>query len=159
PDPNAGNPGRHVTIDPEFRTVAAIGSYVADGTLGGNRAWAAAIATYTAGCGNGVVEGGEQCDDGANNGTSGDCCNTDCTFTAAGTQCRAAADLCDVAETCTGSSSTCPADGFASSGTVCRAAADDCDLADTCAGASVSCPAAAIQPAGTAWADDRHLAS
>src|SRR5438132_11542779 len=34
-DPNAGNPGRHVTIDPEFRTVAATGSYAADGTLGG----------------------------------------------------------------------------------------------------------------------------
>src|SRR5207247_11023661 len=60
-DPNAGNPGRHVTIDPEFRTVAATGSYAADGTLGAPRLWAAAIATYTAGCGDGVADGSAQC--------------------------------------------------------------------------------------------------
>src|SRR5437899_4587907 len=41
----------------------------------------------------------------------------------AGTTCRATAGACDVAETCTGTSSTCPADGFASSSTVCRGAA------------------------------------
>src|SRR3989442_2929419 len=153
-DPNAGSPGHHVTIDPEFRTVTATGSYFADGTLGGQRLWAAAIATYTAGCGNGIVEGGEQCDDGANNGTTGDCCNTDCTFVAAGTQCRAAAGVCDVAETCTGSSTPCPADGLAASRPVCRAAVNECDLAETCTGTSVSCPADAVQPAGTACTDD-----
>src|SRR5213593_1963959 len=81
-DPNAGAPGRHVTIDPEFRTVTATGSYAADAILGAPRLWAAAIPTYTAGCGNGTVEGAEQCDDGPNNGTSGSCCNTDCTFEA-----------------------------------------------------------------------------
>src|SRR5439155_26201312 len=48
-NPNAGSPGHHVTIDPEFRIVTATGSYFADGTLGGNRLWAAAIATYTSG--------------------------------------------------------------------------------------------------------------
>src|SRR5262249_34062793 len=41
----------------------------------------------------------------------------------AGTVCRAAAGVCDVAETCTGSSSACPSDGYASASTVCRAAA------------------------------------
>src|SRR5205814_7874771 len=156
-DPNAGSPGRHVTIDPEFRTVAATSSYAADGTLGGPRAWAAAIATYTAGCGNGTVEGSEQCDEGANNGTSGSCCNIDCAFTAAGTECRAAADACDVAETCTGSSSSCPADGLAASGAVCRAAVNECDLAETCTGTSTACPADAVQPAGTGCTDDASV--
>lgn len=31
-------------------------------------------------CGDGIVEGGEQCDDGANNGMPGDGCKADCTF-------------------------------------------------------------------------------
>src|SRR5213592_658948 len=39
----------------------------------------------------------------------------------AGTTCRATAGACDVAETCTGTSSTCPSDGFASASTVCPA--------------------------------------
>jgi hypothetical protein len=32
----------------------------------------------------------------------------------AGATCRGAAGVCDVAETCTGASTTCPADGFVS---------------------------------------------
>src|SRR5207249_4975879 len=105
----------------------------------------------------GVVDASAQCDDGANNGTTGDCCNTDCTFTAAGTQCRAAGDLCDVAETCTGSSSTCPADGIASAGTVCRPAVNECDLAETCTGTSTACPADAAKPAAPACTDDGNV--
>ena len=60
------------------------------------------------GCGNGIVEGGEACDDG--NLVSGDCCSSSCTIESAGTVCRPAINACDVAETCTGSSPTCPAD-------------------------------------------------
>ncbi|HEY3353694.1 MAG TPA: LamG-like jellyroll fold domain-containing protein [Polyangia bacterium] len=57
-------------------------------------------------CGNGTVEPGEACDD--------VCCSTTCTgFAAAGTVCRPAAGLCDVAETCTGTSAACPADALA----------------------------------------------
>ncbi len=36
------------------------------------------IKAQAAMCGNGIVETGEQCDDGANNGTSTDTCGTDC---------------------------------------------------------------------------------
>ncbi|TMA71828.1 MAG: hypothetical protein E6J77_25775, partial [Deltaproteobacteria bacterium] len=55
----------------------------------------------------------------------------------AGTTCRAAASGgCDVAETCTGSSSTCPNDAFQLSTFVCRAAANECDLQETCPGNS-----------------------
>ncbi|HVX61446.1 MAG TPA: DUF4214 domain-containing protein [Pirellulales bacterium] len=38
--------GPSVTVNPEFRTVNAIGQYHADGALGASRNWAAAIATY-----------------------------------------------------------------------------------------------------------------
>src|SRR5207244_62890 len=59
----------------------------------------------------------------------------------AGTVCRAAAGACDVAETCTGSSSSCPTDLFQSSSTACRVAAGECDLAETCSGNGPTCPA------------------
>ena len=97
--------------------VAATGSYVADASIS-NHEWAGAIATYRAvACGNGVTEPGEQCDDG--NLANGDCCSATCLFEAAGTPCRAAAGVCDLAETCTGTSGTCPADGKSTA--VCRA--------------------------------------
>jgi hypothetical protein len=58
----------------------------------------------------------------------------------AGATCRAAADACDVAETCDGSSTVCPADALASSGTTCRAVAGACDVAETCSGLVAACP-------------------
>lgn len=61
-------------------------------------------ATLGGTCGNGVVEGSEQCDQGAANGTSGSCCTSFCTFVTSGTVCRAAAGECDLAENCTGTS-------------------------------------------------------
>lgn len=54
--------------------------------------------------------------------------------------CRGSAGACDVAENCTGSSTACPADGFASNTTVCRAASMPCDVAETCPGNGVACP-------------------
>src|SRR5262249_20342164 len=78
-----------------------------------------------------------------------DVCNGSgqCTHLAgnAGTVCRPAAGACDVAETCTGTSTTCPAD--AKSTAVCRPATGDCDAAETCDGVSNDCPADALQPA------------
>jgi len=94
-------------------------------------------------CGNGILETKESCDDGANNGTTGSCCTSTCTFKTSGTQCRASAGQCDVAETCTGSSSTCPNNAFASSSTSCTGASQgggcDNDAADHCTGTSNVC--------------------
>jgi cysteine-rich repeat protein len=45
-------------------------------------------------CGNGVVEPGEQCDDGPVNGQPGDCCSASCLFQPAGTLCPDDGDLC-----------------------------------------------------------------
>src|SRR5262249_51111226 len=58
-----------------------------------------------------------------------------------GTTCRAAAaGGCDVAETCNGTSSTCPNDAFQPSTFTCRSAANECDIAETCPGNSATCP-------------------
>jgi hypothetical protein len=80
-------------------------------------------------CGNGTIDGtfGETCDEGANNGLSTSCCNSNCTLKSAGAVCRPAAGVCDVQETCTGTSGACPANGFTAIGTVCRSAAGICD--------------------------------
>jgi fibronectin type 3 domain-containing protein len=67
----------------------------------------------------------------------------------AGTVCRAAAGLCDVAESCDGMSADCPADKLAVAGTECRAAAGDCDIAETCSGTSGDCPVDGFKQAGT----------
>jgi fibronectin type 3 domain-containing protein len=67
----------------------------------------------------------------------------------AGTVCRPAAGLCDVAESCDGVSPDCPADELAAAGTECRPAAGDCDIAETCGGTSVACPVDGFKQAGT----------
>ena len=81
-------------------------------------------------CGNGIVEDGEDCDPGpGSNSTccdastckfatgavcdpaSSPCCTGQCAFAPSTQVCRPAKDPnCDQAETCTGSSSACPAD-------------------------------------------------
>src|SRR5206468_355133 len=66
--------------------------------------------------------------------------------------CRASADACDVAEFCTGSSASCPANGFAAAGTSCGSTADtQCDNPDTCNGAG-SC-LANNEPNGSSCGD------
>src|SRR5207253_284650 len=62
---------------------------------------------------------------------------------AAGSTCRDSAGQCDVAETCSGTSGACPADGFASSSTHCTGASQSgaCDdnAADHCTGSGNAC--------------------
>ena len=94
-------------------------------------------------CGNGVIDscGGETCDEGSANGAFGSCCNANCTLKTAGTTCRDSDGVCDPAETCTGSSPTCPANQLEPNTTLCRASAGPCDLDDYCTGSNVDCPA------------------
>lgn len=83
-----------------------------------------------------AVEAGEDCDPGSStNSTCCDprtckfrsgavcdptndlCCTNTCQLAGSGTVCRAKADeQCDVAETCDGTSATCPADEFTKDG-------------------------------------------
>ena len=93
---------------------------------------------------------GAACDDGKFC-TQVDTCNAGiCSSVAgnAGTVCRTAAGVCDVAESCTGTSNACPADSFVSSATVCRAAAGMCDQAESCTGTAAACPADALKASG-----------
>jgi alpha-tubulin suppressor-like RCC1 family protein len=63
--------------------------------------------------------------------------------------CRPPVDDCDEPETCDGTSSECPADGFFPAGRECRAAAGECDVAEQCDGSSASCPPDLFVPSGT----------
>jgi hypothetical protein len=67
----------------------------------------------------------------------------------AGTECRASAGLCDVAESCDGTSPACPDDSRQPSTTVCRPADGPCDAAETCDGEGAACPVDAAEPDGT----------
>jgi len=87
-------------------------------------------ATPALGCGNGVVDEGESCDDG--NTASGDCCSSLCRIEIAGSVCRAAASPCDAPEVCDGSSTVCPADALLDDGAACDDG-DPCTTGDGCA--------------------------
>jgi hypothetical protein len=67
-----------------------------------------------------------------------------CALLSSSVTCRAAASVCDVAETCTGSTPACPADAFAGATTECRASAGACDPAEACTGSSAACPVDAL---------------
>jgi cysteine-rich repeat protein len=87
-------------------------------------------------CGNSVLEANEECDDG--NTANGDCCSSTCQFESSSTVCRPSMFDCDAAETCTGSSATCPADIVSPAGTSCTADANACTR-DRCDGTSTTC--------------------
>jgi len=128
-------------------------------------------------CGDGTTDPGEDCDDG--NRDPGDCCSHTCQYEAEGspcedgnvcsegdvcdsgicssgspapaaTVCRASAGVCDIAETCTGSSDTCPDDAFEPGTTACRMGSGDmCDPDELCTGSGPSCPTDTVTSAGT----------
>ena len=91
-------------------------------------------------CGNGIVENGEECDCGGEQGcTSNSCCDAktckfknnavcddsnedcckDCQFASQGTVCRASTGECDPKEVCSGNNATCPPDANAPDGQDC----------------------------------------
>ena len=123
-------------------------------------------------CGNGIVEDGEECDPGAGvNSTccdsstcklrqgamcdplSGACCTGTCQYAPATQICRPSKDSsCDIAETCTGTSATCPADktqpngqscgtdGLACANGLCTSIAQQCKTVGASLGLQQACP-------------------
>jgi cysteine-rich repeat protein len=84
-------------------TVVTVGGASAR-TAGDEFTYTTSTATST--CGDGILDLGEQCDDGVANGLPGDCCTATCSFQPAGITCTddgnlCTADLCDPAGTCT----------------------------------------------------------
>jgi hypothetical protein len=107
-------------------------------------------------CGNSVINSGgandEVCDNGgANNTQAVGCCAAGClAFVTAGTTCRPDAGICDIgAETCDGSTGTCPADTLAGTSTVCRSGTSICDAPENCNGSTSTCPADVAAPSNT----------
>ncbi len=105
------------------------------------------------GCGDGVVGRGEQCDDGAANGTEASCCSSSCAFESAGSTCDAggAASACNLADRCDGRGSC--TEVVARFGTVCRRAAGACDIAEVCDGRTSVCPRDALALRGSPCRD------
>src|SRR5207302_77640 len=134
---------------------------------------------------------GTACTDDGNPCTTDACDGTSvtCQHTAGnpGALCRAAANECDLPESCTGSSPSCPTDlvkaagtacaddgnpcttdacdgtsvtcqhAAGNSGALCRAAVNECDLPETCTGTTPSCPTDLVKAAGTACTDDGNF--
>ncbi len=71
----------------------------------------------------------------------------------AGTMCRPASGVCDVAESCDGILSGCPADARVAAGTSCREAAHECDAVESCDGIAAVCPEDAMSPDASACDD------
>jgi hypothetical protein len=90
----------------------------------------------------GASQGGA-CDNDAADHCSGSGNSCVDVFQAIGFTCRVDAGQCDVAETCTGSSGTCPADAFEPAATGCAGASQggacDNDAADHCSGGANTC--------------------
>jgi cysteine-rich repeat protein len=102
----------------------------------------AAVAAILSVCGNGAVEGGEQCDDG--NTAAGDCCSATCSFESAGSPCQDG-DACTQGDACDGSGG-------------CAAGAPiSCDDGAFCNGAEACNPASGCA-AGTPPATDDGVA-
>lgn len=114
--------------------------------------------TADAVCANGHCADGFCCNSACNGGVCQTCAaangataNGVCTILGTSHTCRAAADVCDVAETCDGTNPGCPADAVQPATQVCRAVAagNACDVPETCDGSTVGCPTDAVAPAGT----------
>ena len=144
-----GNGAATATGDEAIAAIGATGTRTATASNGTFAAQSVALTASL--CANGMIDAGEQCDDG--NSTAGDCCSPICQFESAATVCRTSAGACDPAETCTGSSATCPADVISPNGTACGSPSDsDCDNPDTCNGVSVACQSNS-EASGTACGD------
>jgi hypothetical protein len=105
----------------------------------------------TGDCGNGVLDPGEACDEGAANGTTECDCQLNCQYATLGTACGDPSDTeCDAADSCDGSGACL--DNLEPIGTACGDPSDtECDAADSCDGSGTCLDN--LEPIGTACGD------
>lgn len=100
-------------------------------------------------CGNGIVEGSEECDCGGLEGCpENSCCDPDTCRFRDGAECDPTNDLC--------CNDSCQ---IASSGFVCRNSTGTCDPEETCNGSSAQCPEDTFEPNGESCGDGLACAS
>ena len=107
-------------------------------------------------CGDGVVLGTEQCDEGGSNGLASSCCNSDCTLRDSSHTCRGVAGTCDIAETCDGVHGSCPTNLVHGNDHQCSVGDGLCVLDAYCDGFDVDC-LNTIAPEGTSCDIDNDL--
>jgi cysteine-rich repeat protein len=147
----------HPALGPESCTVS--GTVAPDGlTFTGTLSCAAPTPTECGGgefplmgwlspptCGNGVLDPGEQCDDGTN--LPGGCCDPGCRFFASGTPC-ASGNVCIAADTCDGAGPCVPGPPLA---------CDQCSRCDATAAGCVPAPATTCRAPAVAGASQLTL--
>jgi len=80
-------------------------------------------------CGDGIVQVPEQCDLGSQiNGAADSCCSSTCQLLPSTHVCRPDAGTCDIPESCTGTTPTCPTDQFLPITTPCGGLFGICDV-------------------------------
>src|SRR5207244_2715055 len=108
------------------------------------------FAIFNRTCGNGIVDAGEQCDDGSANGTLQDCCSATCAFKPSGT-------TCDDANACTQTDQCGGAGVCAGSNPVACQAEDVCHVPGSCDPATGACSNPAFDPIAALLADPANL--
>lgn len=106
----------------------------------------------SAGCGNGVPDGAEQCDDG--NEVDGDGCDIDCTFSCEEDLDCADGDVCDGDETCDTTTHTCTAGVALDCSDADECTNDVCDPIDGCSNPLIDMDGDGHAPDSFACGDD-----
>uniref|UniRef100_A0A8D2KW65 Uncharacterized protein n=1 Tax=Varanus komodoensis TaxID=61221 RepID=A0A8D2KW65_VARKO len=111
-------------------------------TVGQFNAWRVLTVRPRLSCGNGIVEGEEQCDCGVRPACKqSGCCREDCTLAPRAT--------CTTEACCVGCQ-------LAPKGALCRKASDECDLPEYCSGAAADCAPDVLVQDGTPCSDDGY---
>ena len=159
PDVAGGAAGTYLAAYSRFDPKGSAGAFRVFGRLITEEKKLGAACTAGKQCASGYCSDGACCDTACGLGNPIDCqaCSVasgsskdgTCEAAKSGTKCRAASDACDKAETCDGSTLTCPTDDFQPSTKLCRGALGLCDEAETCSGTSASCPTDQFKASGS----------